>query len=250
MNPTLRPRAAGGGRVERTARGWRLTIPAGAARTYRLAQLDDYTGRARSRFPHRPPARLQVRARVTEPDVAGTWGWGWWNDPFGLGLYGGGLRLPTWPQAAWFFYAAGPNFLSFHPPQVPGRGFFVGTVRGCRVPPWALALPGLLAAVGLLWRRTAEALRRAVARCVAQDGAALTVDPRTWHTYGLEWTPAEVRATVDGAEVAMLRPAPRPPLGLVIWVDNQFAAWEPFRRPRWGLLPTPRPVTLEVEVAA
>ncbi len=248
MTLALRARTAGGGQVEATERGWRLRIPAGEGRAYRLAQLDDYAGRSRSRFPHHPPTRLRLRARVINPDAAGTWGWGWWNDPFGLGLFGGGVRLPTWPHAAWFFYAAGPNFLSFHPRRVPGRGFFVATTRGCPVPAWLLALPAALAAPLLLVPRMAEGLRRALARCVAQDGVSLAgFDPAQWHTYGLEWTHDQVRATVDGAEVAVLRPAPRPPLGLVTWVDNQFAAWEPFRRPRWGVLPTPAAVTVEIE---
>ena len=248
MTTHLRPRRAGGGRVEPIPGGWRLTLPPGPAGVYRLAQVDDYAGRSRRRFPHHPPARLQVRARVHNAGAAGTWGWGWWNDPFGLGLgYGGGLRLPTWPQAAWFFGAAEPNFLSFHPDRAPARGFFAASLRGCRWPAWWAALLGLPTLPLLLHPRGREALRRAVARCVAQHGVALNhLDPAQWHTYALEWQPDGVRVSVDHTEVAVLRPAPRGPLGLVIWVDNQFAAWEPYHRPRWGLLPTPQPVVVEM----
>src|SRR2546427_795796 len=43
MNPELRPRTTRGAQVETIAPGhWRLTIPAGPAGRYRLAQLDDY----------------------------------------------------------------------------------------------------------------------------------------------------------------------------------------------------------------
>ncbi len=247
MRPALRPRVAGGGQVQATGQGWRLHIPAGGDRTYRLAQLDDYAGLPRRAFPHRAPARLQVRLRVTHPQAAGTWGIGWWNDPFGVGLgYGGGLRLPVCPQAGWFFFAAPANYLAFHPTRTPARGFFAGVTRGCGASPLWLALPGLLALPLLWWPRVSDALRRLVAPCLQQAGVALTADPTRWHTYTLHWETEQMDFWLDGERVARLPLSPRGPLGFVLWVDNQYAAWPPGERPRWGLLPTPRPVTLEV----
>ncbi len=246
--PQLRPRTAGGGRVEPTARGWRLVLPPGPARPYRLAQLDDYAGLPRSRFPHTPGRRLRLRARVHNSHGAGTWGFGWWNHPFGLGLGFGGPRLfPTWPQSAWFFYAAAANFLSFHPHRAPAQGFFAGVTRA---QPRGLSWPTVFLALSaglLLWPRGAAWLWRRVAAWVQQEGRALApLDPGQWHEYVLEWRPDQVRFAIDGHEVARTL-APRPPLGLVLWVDNQYAAWPPHQRPRWGLLPVPQEVVLELE---
>jgi hypothetical protein len=41
--------------------------------------------------------------------------------------------------------------------------------------------------------------------------------------------------------------SPHGPLGLVIWIDNQFAAIPPSGKVRFGTLPTPEPAWLEVE---
>src|SRR5512139_912562 len=62
---------------------WRLEIPAGSAGHYRLAQLDDYSGRPRWKFPWRAPFRLALRARASASEIPGTWGFGLWNNPFG-----------------------------------------------------------------------------------------------------------------------------------------------------------------------
>src|SRR5437879_6259384 len=98
MTPKLRPRTTPGADVETIAPGhWRLTMPAGPAGRYRLAQLDDYAGLRRAGFPWQPPLRLALRARVSAAGLPGTWGFGLWNDPFGIGvgLGGGARRLPA-----------------------------------------------------------------------------------------------------------------------------------------------------------
>jgi len=94
-----------------------------------LAQLDDYARTPRSRLSHTPPWTLQVRARASSVDLPGTWGFGLWNDPFGLSLgFGGGkpLRLPTLPQTAWFMQASRPNWLSLRDdPERVSRQWFL-----------------------------------------------------------------------------------------------------------------------------
>src|SRR5262245_12963203 len=100
----LTPRYTPGAKVEEISRGnaYLLSIPAGSADQYRLAQLDDYTKAPRSRFPLRVPLSLSLSARVSSNSIPGTWGFGLWNDPFGLSLGFGGnpLRLPALPNAA------------------------------------------------------------------------------------------------------------------------------------------------------
>ena len=111
----LIPRFTSGAYVEEISSGiaYRLSIPAGAADTYRLAQLDDYVRTRRSRFPLRHPIRLTLSARTSSEAIPGTWGFGLWNDPFGLSLGFGGnpFRLPTLPNAVWFFGASTESYL-------------------------------------------------------------------------------------------------------------------------------------------
>ena len=77
----LRNRFTPGASTENTATGWLLQTPAGAAGNYRLAQLDNYANLSREGFPHKQPASLSLRCRVSCADLPGTWGFGFWNDP-------------------------------------------------------------------------------------------------------------------------------------------------------------------------
>ena len=101
-----------------------LTIPSGKADKYRLAQLDDYAQLARGRFPHQTPISIRLLARTSSDAIPGTWGFGLWNDPFGLSIgYGSKpFRLPALPNAVWFFGASEENYLSFKEPILPERG--------------------------------------------------------------------------------------------------------------------------------
>ncbi len=131
-SPTLGQRTQAGGQVDRldAAGGWRLSLPPGPAGQYRWAQLDDYIPLPRRRFLWTPPVRLSLEARVSAPGLPGTWGFGFWNDPFqaSLGLGGTARRLPALPNAAWFFYASPPNFLAFRD-DLPAQGLLAATFR-------------------------------------------------------------------------------------------------------------------------
>jgi hypothetical protein len=131
----LKERLAAGGSVNQTeSSSWRLEIPAGPGGRYRLAQLDDYHDLPRRALLWRPPLRLSLKARASSEDIPGTWGFGLWNDPFGFAfLKGGGVRLPVAPNAAWFFFASPPNYLSLRD-DLPAQGGLAATFRSRRWP--------------------------------------------------------------------------------------------------------------------
>ncbi len=240
MRPMLEQRTQNGGRIERvTEERWRLSIPAGEAGAYRWAQLDDYGDRSRSALPWTPPVRLELRARVSAQSLPGTWGFGWWNDPFAasLGIGGTVRRLPALPNAAWFFYASPPNYLAFRDAH-PAQGLLAATFAARRLPP-AFLLPGTPLLPLFFWPPTAQLLRRLLRLFVDEDAVRLGLDPTPWHVYTLLWREDVVRAFVDDVLTFTTSMAPQGPLGLVLWIDNQYAALPPDGRLRWGTLDNP-----------
>ncbi|MEJ2599173.1 MAG: hypothetical protein P8Z00_12615 [Anaerolineales bacterium] len=243
----LRPNFTRGARVERiSADIWRLEIPAGPAGRYRLAQLDDYGRLPRRAFRRQPPFEFTMRVRVSEALPPGTWGMGLWNDPFGMAILSGAevLRLPALPNAAWFFFASPPNYLSLRD-DLPAQGGLAATFSAPNLPA-PLLLPGALALPLLALPPTTRWLRRLMRRWVCQYATALGIDPTQWHAYRLQWLAQRVRFWVDDSLVLEAVAVPRGPLGLVIWIDNQYAALPPDGRLRFGMLANPQPAWLEV----
>jgi hypothetical protein len=223
--------------VKQIPGGWRLQISPGSAGSYRIAQLDDYTGKPRSNFAWQPPCSLEVKARSSNLEaIPGTWGFGFWNDPFSmsLGLGGGTRRFPCLPNAAWFFIASHPNYLSFRD-DLPARGALAATFRSPHMPTLVLASGGLflpLLAIPSLGR----ASRRLARRFIEQDAIPLNINLAEQHLYRIDWQEDEVRFLVDGEIVLQTNVSPISPLGLVIWIDNQFASLPPDGRLRFGTL--------------
>jgi hypothetical protein len=268
---------------------YRLSIPSGFSDSYRLAQLDDYSGLLRKKFPHHS-LTLSLSARTSSDSIAGTWGFGLWNDPFGLSLGFGGtpFRLPMLSNAAWFFGASEENYLSFREPAgfdtgrnsaVPTRpaiaanGFIAQTFRSPRFHP-------LLILAGLALPFSRKTTRRMLSRVVVEDGIVLrassaletaeyarekdyaslhsrraqtseekrvNVKPSQWHRYRLEWSLKRVVWEVDDVQVFVSAVSPNPPLGLVVWIDNQYAAFTPEGKIGFGVLANPEPAWLEVQ---
>jgi hypothetical protein len=245
MEFELLPHHAGGASLNRIPGGWRMEMPAGLLHTYRLAQLDDFTGLPRKSLLHTSPCTLTLKARLSSADIPGTWGFGFWNDPFGLSLGFGGhtARLPALPQTAWFFHASPPNWLSLRDATgvgqaIPANGFFAGTFCSPHIPPLLLvpALPVFsLCAIRLISR----IFRRLAGSIIHQAGVKMTIDVTDWHEYAILWLPEGCRFLVDGELVLETDQVPHSPLGLVIWIDNQYAAWTPEGSLAFGRLKNP-----------
>ena len=264
----MNQRATRGASVTSTENGWRLGIQKEDSLSYRDAQLDDYSQLPRHKFPHRTLS-LSLRAKASSSSAAGTWGFGLWNDPFGLSLGFGGspFRLPALPNAVWFFYASKENYLSFKSPsttppasrnggsalgEVAANGFMAQTFRSPKFYP-------LLFLAGLALPFSRKTTRKLLSKVIDEDGISLWsptaccrdmqeqapalqsqgVDVTQWHGYRLEWSPRRVLFYVDNALVFESPVSPNPPLGLVIWIDNQYAAFTPEGKIAFGVLDGP-----------
>ena len=80
--------------------------------------------------------------------------------------------------------------------------------------------------------------RRAAASIINEQSVSLDGDVTLWHEYHIDWQLDSVRFYVDERVVLESGISPRGPLGLVIWLDNQFAAWRPDGRLNYGTLET------------
>jgi hypothetical protein len=240
--PPWRITEAGSGSVRRIEPAWHLTVAPTPDPVYSNAQISDYAGR--SDFRWRPPLRLTVTARASSQShhLRGTAGFGFWNHPFVPGEFG--FRLP---QAVWFFFGSPPNDMPLAR-GLPGHGWKAATIDATRplflallpTAPLGFLLMRFPALYNRLWPVGQHAL--GVSECLL-DPALL---PER-HTYTLDWQPAGVVFAVDGVPVHHSRHSPRGPLGLIAWIDNQYAVVTPQGRFGWGLVPLEREQSLILE---
>ncbi len=240
---------AAGGQVRKVgldADIWRLEIPSGPSSRYRLAQLDDYRSRQRRSFPWSAPLRFSIRARSSSKTISGTWGFGLWNDPFGMGVLNSvrDIQLPVLPNAAWFFFASPSNYLSLRD-DLPAQGWLASTFRS---PLWPSVFSLVCAPIlpFLFIPPCVRFMRRVFSRFVCQATVVLSADPTEWSFYEMLWKQREVEFRVNGDLVLQTSVTPAGLMGLVIWVDNQFAAVLPSGRLRYGFLPTVEPAWIEI----
>jgi len=238
MKTDLSLRQKEGSTVVATPTGWKLMIPAGSDGTYRLAQLDDYAHIPRSRFPWRPPLTVQLRARVSAPNLPGTWGFGLWNDPFGLSIGYGGTprRLPALPETAWFFHGSEPNSLALED-TLPAQGFFAGVFHSS-LPGWSV-MAGVPALPLLVIRPLSRAIRRLASRVIREQAVLLQAEETGWQRYTIHWRRDGLVFQYNGRTVLESALTPTPPLGLVLWIDNQYAGWTERGEVRLGTLNNP-----------
>ena len=244
LDPRWRRYVVGAARLEPTGSSLRFLLSEATARQYADAQIDDYQGLPRRRFPWRPPLRLTVRARFSHPagELRGTAGFGFWNDPFLMT----GLRVPTLPRAVWFFYGSPPSNMKLDL-HTPGHGWKAAVIDALRPLPLLLAPLSPAAVLLMNLRPLYRALWPPVQRALRVREALMEAEMTGWHTYTLEWGVDRTRFAVDGEPVLTDAPSPRGPLGFVMWLDNQYMVVTPQGRFRWGLLEVGGSQWMEVE---
>jgi hypothetical protein len=236
----------GGGSVRRQEIVVRLEIPA-KRQGYADAQLDDHRNLPRRHFPWRPPLRLELRARASGPDLPGTLGFGFWNDPFSisLGQAGAARRLPAVPRALWFFYTSSRSDLALAG-GVPGSGWKAVSLNPPQMPD-LIAVPALASGAAL---SSLSVIRRPLMRLVQSVAGAeeemLPVRLDEWHQYAIDWRPMSAKFSVDGKTVLQAGHLPTAALGFVGWIDNQFATASPERGLSFGIEATSQPQWLEI----
>jgi len=124
--------------------------------------------------------------------------------------------------------------------EVVANGFLAQSFRS---PKFHLSL--ILAGFALPFSR--KMARRFLGKIINEDGIRLSVDVTQWHKYKLEWREDRVLFEIDDVQVLESRVSPNPPLGLVIWIDNQYAAFTPEGKIGFGVLENPEPAWLEIK---
>ncbi len=220
----------------------RLSFERATEGEYTNAQIDDYARlKRRASYPWRPPLRLDVRARASNPAahpqgtggrfaLVGTAGFGFWNLPFST--RGDILRLP---DAVWFFYASPPSQMRLVPGS-PGWGWKAQVVHAQRLGALAAGIPTLATVAWARLTGNQHPAARWVQRLSGAREIILDTDLTTWHDYRLEWLHQEARFFVDGAPVFTAPNPPRGPLGFVAWMDNQYAIATPRGHFHFGTL--------------
>lgn len=247
LSPRWRRYLCGCGQLESTGETLRFVNRDTCSREYSNAQIDDYQGLPRRRFPWRPPLTLTVQARFSHAcgELSGTAGFGFWNDPFMMT----GRRLPTLPRAIWFFYASSPSNMKLDR-RTPGHGWKVATIDALR---WSffLLLPTVPLAVPLMnFRPLYRVLWPVGQRAIRVSEASVDVDMTDWHRYVIEWDEQTARFLVDGTAILTCDTSPRGSLGFVMWFDNQYAIITPWGRFGHGLCDASGVQWMEIDALA
>lgn len=245
---TLYPTLSPGASITQTEPGqFRLGIPAGSKGRYRVAQIDDYRQLARQKFIWKAPVELNLVAKASSRNVPGTWGFGFWNDPFSLALpaEARAFRLPNLPNTAWFFFASPENYLSLRD-DLPANGNLSAVFHSTQ---WFGAFSMLLIPFLpiVLVRPLARWLRRFGRKFIQERSVHLLINPDETHHYLLKWEASQIRFWIDSEMVLQTNIVPRGPLGFLAWVDNQYAAYLPDGQIRFGMLANPEPTWIEIE---
>lgn len=225
----------------RTENGLRLMNLRAGGR-YTNAQIDDYATLPRHAFRWRPPLRLRLTASFSHEsnELRGTAGFGFWNDPFLMT----GWRLPAMPAALWFFFASPPSNMPLAS-DVPGCGWKASTIDARRPQAWRWAALAPLFMVLIRRPQWRQRLWPAVQRDLGVAETPLELSMAGWHDYVIEWSQNTTLFSVDG-QVVLRGPSPRGPLGLVVWIDNQWMVATPAGEFGHGVLAVEKPQWLTV----
>ncbi len=93
-----------------------------------------------------------------------------------------------------------------------------------------------LALAGMVVPLIARLGRRILGGWIAEDAEEIDLEVENWQLYEINWGTERVEFRVDNQLVFETHISPMLPLGLVIWVDNQYASLPPDGRLRFGTL--------------
>jgi hypothetical protein len=156
------------------------------------------------------------------------------------------LHVPALPRAIWFFYASPPSNMALAI-DTPGWGWKAATIDaatllfGLLTPTAPLAVP--LMHIDWLYRRLWPLGQHAI-RVSEQQIEFPMAD---WHIYTIDWGTQSARFSVDGCPILVCNTPPRGPLGLVIWIDNQYMQLTPQGHLRHGRIGKPGQQWLELD---
>ena len=232
----------------RQAGGWKCQP--GHPAPYRLAQLDDYAGRTAIACGMRQPgpSGCAPASRTLIYPAHGASVSGMIRSASRLVSVAAGRTPPTLPQTAWFMHASPPNWLSLQndPETIPANGFFAGTFRSLRI-------PSALVRTRTAWLYRYAQSGQSPVSCAGWPAVSssrmqpgVDLDVTQWHEYSIQWLQEDCLFRIDGNTIFRTSCSPRPPLGMVLWIDNQFAAWTPQGRLKYGTLANPA-AWLEIE---
>jgi hypothetical protein len=84
-------------------------------------------------------------------------------------------------------------------------------------------------------------------KIIREDSILVPADPTQWHSYALRWKTADVIFFLDGEPVFETKVCPGNRLGLVMWIDNQYAAFPPNGKLTYGTLESNETAWIEVK---
>lgn len=99
---------------------------------------------------------------------------------------------------------------------------------------------------GLAFPFSRKTTRKLLSKIIGEDGVKLGVDVTRWHAYKFEWEKSRVTFWVDNIQALESSVSPNPPLGIIIWIDNQYAAFTPEGKIGFGVLENPEPAWIEI----
>lgn len=210
---------------------------------YANSQIDDHPNLRRSEFCCRPPLSLKIKARMKSGSESpkGTAGFGFWNDPFMMTDH----KMPTLPKAVWFFWSSSHSAMELAQ-GVPGHGWKMAVMDAWRWPFLAL-IPTIPLSIPLMWIRQArERLWPVAQKAMICEEKMCSVSLLDWHHYEIRWLKTEVHFLIDGKE-CLRTSSPKGPLGLVIWIDNQYMRTNPKAIFSHGLLKLKSSQSLEID---
>jgi hypothetical protein len=173
----------------------------------------------------------------SDPEMTGTAGFGFWNDPFD---WIGNVQVP--PSALWFFFA-GPQCDMAFVPGVRGCGWKAASLNGGTADRLTMALGNLVFKIPGMSKLV---FRLAQTRIHASEVMLDGFSPEDWHTYRVHWLTNEASFFVDDQAVLRAPTPPTVPLGFVAWVDNNYAVMGPGREFAFGRIAVPQRQWMEL----